>query len=457
MKKKCLLISPPGEQNVFPRGIMEIATFLNRKGYPCAVLPLGHFLKKQYPRNELGYLLGELDKGEVLAILKDALSETEPAVVGVSNCYTKDYAGCLDIIRMCKEISPGIVTVMGGPHVTFCDEDALQRPELDIVVRGEGEWVMASILQAVEAGGDLGCLRGITIRGNGGVQRNPPEVPGDVDTIPPVDFGILPGEFVRNAYIHGILSRGCAYHCKYCAEEKFWGKPRFYRIEKLIEEMQALQGGYGRQMSGLEESMLDLRSKRFFELCRRIRENIKSLPDTFYITTRIGTVTDEGARAMRETGISMACVGIESFSPGVLKMMNKEQSVESVERGCSTLAKHQIWVHAYWLIGHPGDSPSEAEHSFLMFKKFFEKGLLKSGNAFVFVPYPGTEFYDHPETYGIRISSYDWKRWRRWTKEPVSSLDSFSAEQIAAFYQRAQRLLLCYKELNDYLEKKRPF
>lgn len=444
-------LPPPGEMYIFPRGIMEIATFLNLNGCPTSVVPVSHYLRQDYLIDDSRYIIGEIDQREFYPIIEDAIREVDPMVVGVSNSYTKDFTNCIEIIKMCKQINPHIITIMGGSHVTFCDEESLQTPELDIVVRGEGEWTMLNILRAVEERRDISDIRGITVRKNGGIQRNPPESFGELEEIPPVDFGLLPREFIRRASVTGILLRGCAYHCRYCVEAKFWCGPRPYRLEKVIEEMKVLQRDYQTQMIGFEESMLDMRSKIFFDLCQKIKENRIGLPDRFYMTTRINSVTDEGIECLIETNIRQLCVGIESFSPKILKMMNKRLEFDHILKRCRAIKNNKIRLLAYWLIGHPGDNVHEAEFSYSKFKEFFEQGLLKGSYVFIFVPYPGTEYFDHPERYGIKILTHDWRSWRRWTQTPASCLEDFTADEIVAAYNRATKMVQDYQRLNNYL------
>jgi radical SAM superfamily enzyme YgiQ (UPF0313 family) len=308
-----------------------------------------------------------------------------------------------------------------------------------------------ALLRALAHRGDYRSIRGISFRAEGRIQRNPPPPPGRLSDVPPVDFDLLPRAFVESATIHGILSRGCAYHCAYCVEKAYWGSPRRYRPEKLLTEMAVLQNKYRIQMAGLEESMLDMRSKGFHEFCRGLTVRSIELPEQFYITTRIDTVSEAGIARLAATGIGIVCVGIESFSERVLAMMNKKQSPETIRQGCEKLKERGIWTNAYWLIGHPGDNPHEAEVSYSKFRRFFEKGLLSSGHAFIFVPYPGTPFFSNPSRYGVVIDSTDWDRWRRWTDAPVSWLADFSAAEIRRAYDRAWRLLAPYRRMNTRL------
>ena len=155
MKKQCLLISPPGELNIFPRGVMEIATFLNERGCPAKVLPLDHYVTNNYTIDAYGYMKRDFDKKEVTRILKDAITDADPQLIGVSNSYTKDFNNCIEIIKLCKRIAPQAITVIGGQHATFCDQESLQTPELDMVVRGEGEGPMLDLMSAITAKKDL--------------------------------------------------------------------------------------------------------------------------------------------------------------------------------------------------------------------------------------------------------------------------------------------------------------
>jgi radical SAM superfamily enzyme YgiQ (UPF0313 family) len=314
---------------------------------------------------------------------------------------------------------------------------------------------MLELLGCLAEGRDYRSICGISFSANGHIHRNPSPPPGRVSELPPVDFTLLPQDFVQSATIHGILTRGCAYNCSYCVEQNYWGRPRQYRLDKLLGEMEILQKKYHTQMAGLEESMLDMRSKRFYEFCRRVAAQNIELPAQFYITTRIDAVSNDGVACLSSAGIGIVCVGIESFSERVLKKMNKRQSADTIRMGCEKLKKKDIWTNTYWLIGHPGDNRFEAEYTYSKFKSYFEKGLLQSGHAFAFVPYPGTPFFSNPREHGIVIGSTDWKRWRRWADMPISWLEDFSAEEISRACCRAWELLKNYRCLNTYLREAR--
>jgi len=87
-----------------------------------------------------------------------------PLLVGISNQHTVDYYTCLEVLRICKELRSDILTVIGGVHVSFFDELCAKSPDVDVVVRGEGEWTLLDLLQNMARGGDFKNVKGITYK-----------------------------------------------------------------------------------------------------------------------------------------------------------------------------------------------------------------------------------------------------------------------------------------------------
>ncbi|MCK4884806.1 cobalamin-dependent protein, partial [Candidatus Bathyarchaeota archaeon] len=74
-----------------------------------------------------------------LSEVENELRKRQPDVVGLTST-TLTYKSALNIIKVAKKALPNCLTVLGGSHVTFWDDNALQEcPQLDVVVRKEGE------------------------------------------------------------------------------------------------------------------------------------------------------------------------------------------------------------------------------------------------------------------------------------------------------------------------------
>jgi anaerobic magnesium-protoporphyrin IX monomethyl ester cyclase len=451
VKKKMVLISPPEMGISCPRGILSLGTFLESKGYPTAVVALGNYLKEKLPRSAYKE---DVHREKLKSVLADILREHDPKIVGVS-CMTTDYYTCAEILKICKELNETIITVMGGIHPTFLDTDCIRQPFTDIVVRGEGEWTLLELVSALENGGfhppytALHQINGLTFKENGKVIRTPDRELGNLYELPPLDFGLLPDEFVRTSLVFGMMSRGCAFDCHFCADKRFWKRVRYFPIGHIINEMEVLSRSYKNPMTALEDNMVYIGSREFSQVCEEIKTRKIEIAPHFYVMTRVDSiVNDQGLKDMDGTGIQYVLIGIESGSPNVLKMMNKKTTPEIITAGCEKLRKSNRNPTSIWILGHPGDTPAETQRSLEFLEYLLKNDLLHSAHFSYFIPWPGTRFFDDPKKYGIELLSDDWSTWdyRKEGEERRSMCQSkdFSADEMAVCYRKANEIITRY-------------
>ena len=439
------MLASPRFPHHFPRGILEMAGFLERNGCPTALLPLGYYLSGSH----LNQGLTTEHEALIEDMLRDTLHNTGASVVGISNSFTSDFPACVKILELCKRIDCSLVTVIGGPHVTFMDSESLSSPSVDVVVRGEGEWTMLELLCALKKGSDLADVAGITFRQAGRIVRNPDRVLGDLSEIPPIDFNLLPYDLLHEAQVYGISTRGCAYHCRYCVESAFWGKKRNYPVRRLVDEMEVLDTRFGNKILGFFESMLDADSTELFHLCNEIVARGITLSEKFNFHVRPDSVSRDRIAAVSRAGMNWASMGVESVSPRVLKMMNRQNLTrDCIIDACRILRANGVHVHTYWIVGHPGDNPQESEDSFTFLRYLLENELCQTAEAMIFQPYPGTCFYEDPQKYGVEILEPDWNSWKRFDSRPISQLTDFPAEDIQAAWRRMDGYLHTWKLLS---------
>ena len=135
----------------------------------------------------------------------------------------------------------GIPVLMGGPHVTFLADEALEHA--DFVFRGEGERPLMAFIDAWEAGGDLAGTPNLSFRAADGRIVHNPILPmeDDLDTIPYPDLSLLKPDPRRRKFPPPIpiqTSRGCPFDCSFCSVTGMFGKKyRFRSTENIIEEL----------------------------------------------------------------------------------------------------------------------------------------------------------------------------------------------------------------------------
>jgi anaerobic magnesium-protoporphyrin IX monomethyl ester cyclase len=431
-----LLVMPPAHGAhgpVFPRGATSVASFLRAQGVGAEVLPLGHSVDDFAGRSQA--------LAATRAALADAVEALRPRAVGLSVPFSYLYPRALEIAAMLSELAPEVPVVIGGPHVTFQDRECLaDSPHIDVVVRGEGEWTALELLDALARGRDLGSVPGITWRApDGTVVRNPRRALGALDTLPPVDFGLLPRAFAQRMEVAAITSRGCAYRCRFCHERAFWaGKVRAHAPERIVAEGDRLARDHDNAFRGVDDSMLDMREPYFHRLVELLGQRDWLRP-SFGFLTRLDTVTPEGLAAMTRAGIRTMSVGAESGSQAVLEAMGKDLRLETVQHALSMARAARVNVNGFFIAGHPGDSPERAAESYRFIDGLFAEALIQWIDISIFTPYPGTPFFEAPARYGVEILSRDWSLWRR-SNRPIAQLEGYGAAEIYLDYLRLLRL-----------------
>ena len=94
-------------------------------------------------------ILDYIVRGYSEAKIKAELKAFGPDVVG-TNSVTMNFKRAAGILRTVKQADPGVITLMGGPHVSFDSEATLTLyPEIDIIIKGEGEATLAELLPVI--------------------------------------------------------------------------------------------------------------------------------------------------------------------------------------------------------------------------------------------------------------------------------------------------------------------
>jgi radical SAM superfamily enzyme YgiQ (UPF0313 family) len=166
----------------------------------------------------LGAVLGRDTLGSVLKSFK-------PHIAGAT-AVTMTFDHAKQVLKNVKTIDPHVLTVMGGPHVTFCAHETLETfPELDVVVLGEGEETFVDLTKAVERAHHLDTVNGITYRIGSKINSTAKrKLIQNLDSLPLPARHLLPlGRYrTLGLPISMTTSRGCPYKCIFCVSWLNW-------------------------------------------------------------------------------------------------------------------------------------------------------------------------------------------------------------------------------------------
>ena len=399
-----------------------------------ASAPLLGFGSMSYQLEQAGHRSEILDCPTLGLSRSDAtkvVRQIDPAVVGITSTTPSFDAAC-KLAKAIKTLKPECIIVMGGPHVSFEDHAALQRPYVDIVVRGEGELTMSEVVTCLERGASLSAVRGITYRAHGVPRRNPdrPFI-DDLDSLG-VQYRKLSMrryQLEGKAYATIVSSRGCPYRCVFCASSLLHGKRwRCQSAERVGREVQFLVDKYRVRHIEFLDDLFTFDRKRVDAICRIFRR--EKLDVQWFCISRVDTISRQMMATMRRAGCIGLYLGTESGCHRVLNLLRKgtrlSQAVKAI-RGAKAVGLETV---ATFIIGIPGETVDDIRATI-----HFAKTLRPDYAQFTFcTPYPGTELYSFAKANNLLLSD-DWTRYT--TMEPVLKVPGVQVHELTALFKEA--------------------
>jgi radical SAM superfamily enzyme YgiQ (UPF0313 family) len=389
-----------------PLGLLSIGAVLEKDGHEITIVP-----------------------ADILKLSPNQIAEEirgfEADIIGVTST-TENRFQSFDLIQLAKKVYPKALTIMGGPHASMAAEDCLHHiPELDIVVRGEGEETMRELCRVLEGseGKDaLGSVAGISYRSENKTHTNPPRLPiKDLDTIPRPAYHLIPFETYNFRFEvpgHGLLpavnmmsSRGCPFDCNFCATPINWGRiVRMRSAENIIDEIEFLINKYGVKVIFFFDDTFNTNPKRVHTICDLIIE--RKLNIFFKCDIRIDLIDKPLLEKMRRAGLFHLSFGIEAGSERVRnEIVNKKIDVEdfhNLVKWCNDL---DIIPNAFFIFSHPTETWEEAQESIHIIEQYKDK--IEASIAILHV-YPGTPLENTAKEMGVLPENFTWtKRYRK--------------------------------------------
>ncbi len=340
--------------------------------------------------------------------VKKILERDAPRILGIS-AHTETYLSGLKIAEIAKQVNPETIVVIGGAHPSVMYQEAAEDKNIDVVVRGEGEYAMLELADYfLKNKGNLAQIKGIAYRENG-VVRTTPERPfvKDPDELPFPARELFPLPLYK---VSGgvLLSRGgCPFHCRYCAVNNIWqGKRRFRKPEKVVEEiLYILRHGQAQEIN-FSDDTFTLDRQRVIELC----DLLKALKEPFQVrwvcSTRVDLVDRELLEKMYEAGCYGIQYGIEAGSQKILDSIGKGITLEQVRDAVSTSLDVGMEVTCSFMFPHPEDTEETVREQIRLMKELRKMGVTETLSATT--PFPGTYYYEHADELGIKILADSW-------------------------------------------------
>lgn len=380
MHPKILLINPL-QATRYPQpplGLAMVAAVLKKKGYSVKILDLP----------ALGFFENSLPT---------IIQQEKPDVVGIT-AMTPTINSAVSVAKKVKESDSNIIVVLGGAHATILPEETLQNvPEIDIIVRGEGEQTTLELVRVLEENpSSINRVLGVTYREGARIESNPSRpLILDLDALPFPAFHLLPIEkyrlhppFGRRSPVMPIItSRGCPYRCIFCSKSVFGKKYRSNSPVYVVDEVQLLNEEFGVKEVKFYDDVFTLDRKRVVAICMQLKEQGIDIPWT--CETRVNLVDSELLGVMKDAGCYMIEYGVESGNQRVLDNLKKDITLEKAIEAFRLTHEAGIETVAYFMLGSPQET-SETIKETIEFAKKLDPDFVQFS---ITTPYPGTELY----------------------------------------------------------------
>ena len=179
--------------------------------------------------------------------------------------------------------------------------------------------------------------------------------------------------------------------CTFCAGNLIAGKRlRKRSVQNVINEIEILYNDYGiREFHIVDDNFtLDkIFAKEFLTKLKGLSLDISwAVPNGI----RMDMLDDELLELMKETGLYLISLGIESGSDRILHLMKKNITLDKVRQSVALIRRHNIDIAGFFILGFPGEAIEDMKKTI---RFSLELDLIRA-NFFTYLPFPGTESYN---------------------------------------------------------------
>ncbi|OGD22844.1 MAG: radical SAM protein [Candidatus Aminicenantes bacterium RBG_16_63_16] len=383
-----------------PLGLLYIGAVLEKAGVDVEIVP-ADVLKLDW------------------AGIRRKIEADRPDIVGVTST-TENRFQSFRLVKIAREAAPGAVTVIGGPHASMAAEDTLAHiPELDVVVRGEGEMTTLDLVRALDRSrppGGITHVAGISYRRDGRVVSNPPRSPiTNLDGLPFPAFHLVPFDkynFTIDVPGRGPLpavnimtSRGCPFNCNFCATPINWGRAvRVRTTDNVIAEIEERIEKLGVRVIFFYDDTFNVSVRRVEDICRKMIE--RRLDVVWRAEIRLDLMTRPLLARMKEAGLFHVSFGIEAGSERVRdSIIDKKIRIEDFHNVIAWCRELDIIPNVFFIFSHPTETWEEAQETIRLIERY--KDEVEASVAILHI-YPGTPLEAAAKEIGRLPADFSW-------------------------------------------------
>jgi anaerobic magnesium-protoporphyrin IX monomethyl ester cyclase len=353
--------------------------------------------------------------------MEKVIESFDPHIVAASAFATCNTYSVLRTLEMAKNVNPRILTVAGGQHFSALTQESLEKyPEIDVIVRGEGEETLTELAAKSDKKSHFAKIKGLSFRHQGKIIHNEPRpLIKDLNSLPypgyhfvkdlthKYHFAAMAGHDTPYALVEG--ARGCTHKCTFCSQWRHWGGvQRLKSPERIADEIEHCYNNYGSRFIWLTDDDFGPGNRADVfadELLKRSFGDDLML----FLQWRCDDVLRKKnvLPKLRKAGLHWVMMGVESPRDSTLASFRKGIQTEQSTQAVQLLKDNGIFSHAMFVIGDRKDT----EQSIADVREFANELDPDFAIFTALTPFPGTEIYDEAKAKSWiedhNLSNYD--------------------------------------------------
>lgn len=433
---KVLFIEPPrefwfvmGEYLPPPFGIIQLAAYLEREVKDAEIKVLDCTAQQMF--------WSDMEK---------EIESFNPDIVAASAFATCNVYLVLRTLEIAKKVNPKVLTVTGGQYFSATVQESLEKyPEIDVIVRGEGEETLTELVKNSTRKSQFPKIKGISFRLDTKIVHNKPRpliqdlnklpYPGYhfvKDLVHKYHFAAMAGYNAPYVLVEG--ARGCSHKCTFCTQWRHWGGVwRLKKPERIADEIEFCYNNYGSRFIWLTDDDFGPGS-RADNLANELLKREIGDDLMLFLQWRCDDVikNEDVLSKLKKAGLHWVMMGVESPRDSTLKSFRKKIKAEQATQAVRLLKENGIFSHAMFVIGDRKDTTE----SIADLREFANELDPDFAIFTALTPFPGTEIYEEAKRNGwiedFNLSHYD-------MAHAIMSTETLSTMEVQ------EELYSCYK------------
>ncbi|MBN1552168.1 cobalamin-dependent protein [bacterium] len=437
-KARILLILPYFSEKRHYGRMSKVAPSL----LPVSLVYLAGYLEQQ--KYIVQIFDGQVEPMSIQTIQKE-LMDFKPDFVGIT-CMTPMVTETHMVAQAVKSYNKNIPVIVGGIHPTVLPDEMIKDNNIDIVVRGEGELTFSELIEQF-MDRKLDSINGLTFTDGDQIVHTPNRaLLDDLDCLPlPArhlvkydGYHQIPDAVFAEPLREILTSRGCPFKCIFCSARLLSGfKYRYHSPERVLEEVDLLVHRYhARQIAVLDDNFVVDR-QRTQAICEGLLKKDYHKRLVWTAAARADQVDLELLKLMKKAGFALVSFGVETGSERLLKMIQKNETMEQIEQAVAWSHEAGLKVRGTLILGLPTETLDDSIAT-INWAKNLKLDFAKFSLA---TPYPGTVLFDKALKQGMKVT--DWSHFSSMAGfadyDPVYVPEGRDAKELAQLQKRAMR------------------